>query len=563
MRLNALMIRNISVSVAAFVLFGISQSKATVDMKNGNFNDTWIDLLLPSSGFALQVTRTYNSRVDFVGLFGHGWCTDFETELHVLPEGQLEVVECGAGQGTVFKSAKFKGAMLRKTVDTIIADYAKRNKDSTKEAIHLLRSDLTTSASVRFEWAQTLNIKPPAITKGSIFASEQQSDESVNFDGSTFTRRLSNGSIQRFDRSGKLIALLDRSGNFLKFQYTRSLLSAVSDNFNRRLVFNFTPTGRVREIVGPNNTRAEYKYSEDDLIEVKNMWLNTYAFQYSDSHNLTNINSPDKTSKVITFDEKNDRVLSVKTYGRDSSFCLESFSYENDAKQTSGHSSVASTRKCGSEPPSEMKAEFWHTARADGSRYLSRVLTKMNKDITDVTYHMEFGQPTQIRRNNEVTSFTYYEDGSLKEKVSKFERQTYQYHPKFKKVVRVVRTTTNDKGIVVWKRETVFRYDDRENLISAIGSDGLSFDVGYDKRGRIASINRKPNESLSISYDEKLGKPSLITRRDLGSLTVTYNSSGEVDKLDSKQGNRVKIQIASTFSNFLDTISPATTALSL
>jgi YD repeat-containing protein len=559
---KTLIIKVIGISFAANLLFALPHATATVDMKNGNYNDTWIDMLLPSSGFALQVTRTYNSRSNFIGLFGHGWCTDFETVLHVLPEGQIEVVECGAGQGTVFKPAKFNSAILQKTVDKIVADYAKANPDSTKESLRLLRSDLATSSSVRAEWAQSLNIQPPTVSKGSRFNSE--SDETITFDGSSYTLRLTNGSLQKFDRIGKLIALFDRNGNFLKLQYNpRGLLSAVSDNLSRRVVFNLTPSGYVYELVGPSNTRAEFKYHNDDLAEVQNMWHNTYGYQYSDSHNLVRINPPDKRSKEITYDEKNDRVLMVKTDGPNANRCVESFSYENNAKQTSDYSYVTSTHKCGSQAPSESKAEFWHAARPNGSRYLSRIVTKTGKELTDVTYHPELGQPTQVRHNSDITTFAYYNNGLLKERATKFERQSYQYDLTSKKVVRVVRSTTNEKGHTVWKRETLFKYDDKGNMIAALGSDGTNFEVRYDKRGRIVSIHAKPKVSLMISYDENLGKPNLITHPDLGSLRVTYSPSGDVDKLESKQGSRVKIQIASTFNNFLETISPATSAISL
>ena len=56
------------------VLFFIMPSTgyALVDMKNANFADTWVDLIMPGSGYDLKVQRTYNSRTLFDGIFGFG-----------------------------------------------------------------------------------------------------------------------------------------------------------------------------------------------------------------------------------------------------------------------------------------------------------------------------------------------------------------------------------------------------------------------------------------------------------------------------------------------------------
>ncbi len=63
------------------ILFGSLNAVATVDMKNANFTDDWVDLKFPSTGFNLSVERTYHSRILYNGMFGFGWCSDLEQKL--------------------------------------------------------------------------------------------------------------------------------------------------------------------------------------------------------------------------------------------------------------------------------------------------------------------------------------------------------------------------------------------------------------------------------------------------------------------------------------------------
>ena len=80
---------------------------AVVNMKNANFSDKWVDLSIPSSGYDLEIERTYNSRTLHNGLFGFGWCSDFETKLKVTPDGNINIIECGGGSKVVYISEKF------------------------------------------------------------------------------------------------------------------------------------------------------------------------------------------------------------------------------------------------------------------------------------------------------------------------------------------------------------------------------------------------------------------------------------------------------------------------
>jgi hypothetical protein len=81
--------------------------------------------------------------------------------------------------------------------------------------------------------------------------------------------------------------------------------------------------------------------------------------------------------------------------------------------------------------------------------------------------------------------------------------------------------------------------------------------MSYDHKGRISTIRDQAKKLVKIEYEERFGKPSIVTRPGLGTIQVTYKANGEISKVDSKEGPVVAMQVASTFNNLLDIIAPA------
>src|SRR5262245_39882284 len=93
-------------AVLAFLIFS-ENLHAVVDMKNSSYADVWHDATFPGVGYPLKVQRNYHSRSVFSGIFGFGWCSDFETSVEKTPEGRLKLLECGAGQEVTYTPEKF------------------------------------------------------------------------------------------------------------------------------------------------------------------------------------------------------------------------------------------------------------------------------------------------------------------------------------------------------------------------------------------------------------------------------------------------------------------------
>lgn len=538
--------------------------KAVVDMKNSNYADSFIDISLAGTGYALKVQRFYNSRSVFSGMFGFGWCSDFETSLEKTPEGRLKLMECGAGQEVIYSPAKYDEKSLDKTISEIIAYYKKTSPGATEKTVNTLRSQLREYSDLRNRWAKQAGLSAPAIKKGTVYSAENLEVEKIVFEGKEYLRTLSDGTSQKFDIEGRLTAMYDKNGNWLKLNYNAGVLREVIDNTGKKLSFTHYPNKRVKSIVGPNKARADYKFKVEDLAEVKNMWGNTYRYQYDETHNLTRIEFPDGTFKALTYNQKNDWVMSFTDRAVNGVACTESYKYEMDKENPRDHFWSTAVKKCGKEIKNEARFEFWHKTRSDGRKYLHRVYTKSLTDSMDVTYHPEFGRPTSIKKNGVTTTFEYFQNGLIREKSTAAVRLQFEYKNSYNKVSKVKAEYFDNKGKVVRKRETTFSYDTRANLVAAQNSDGQSVRLTYDTRGRIASIVDQAKKEVQIRYEEKTGKPSSITRPKVGTINVTYKPNGEIQQVKSQDNDpTVAVQIASTFNNLLDIIAPATSELNL
>ncbi|MBL7669124.1 MAG: cell wall-associated protein wapA [Bdellovibrionaceae bacterium] len=536
------------------------QAFAIVDMKNANYSETWTDIEVPGGGYTMKVARTYNSRALFNGMFGFGWCSDFETTLEVSPEGNLWVTECGAGSRTTYAPTLLTEAEIGKSADQIIAKVKAEKVAGRTEAFYAdLRKELILSDKARNEYAKKYRVSTPP-REGLKYLANGKEVEHFVYAKPYYVRNFADGSSQRFDKDGKITHFYDKNQNFLKYEYEKGLLASVTDNNSRRFTFKYFPNKKVREIIGPNGLKAEYKFEKlDDLSFVKNGWGNSFTYQYDEGHNLTKATWPDKSFISIKYDQKKDWVVGFT----DRDKCIEAYSYEDSPTDPKKHYWSIAKKTCKGKVVAENRYEFWHKKDPSGQYFLEKVLSEVSGEATEITYHEVFGKPTSIRKNQNRTNYEYYPDGLVKVKATTAAKMVYTYEPQSKRISKVAVDFLNEKSVKVASKWTAFKYDAKSNLNYAENSDGQKINLTYDNKGRIATIVDQAKKVVKIDYEDRFGKPSLVTRPGLGTIKVSYTPKGEIQKVDSKEGPTVAIQVASAFNNLLDVIAPATAEIYL
>ena len=551
--------------LALFVALFTLPSFAIVDMRNANYSDTWTDIETGSAGFDLKVKRTYNSRTVHNGIFGFGWCSDYETKIKVTAQNTLRLTECGAGLNIEYSRGKAKSEKsVNSLIKDIMAEVKKRNKGQPKSFFSNLERQMRTDELLRDEFAKQLNMTGK-IAKGKKYFAEGRGNEWVTREGNNFVRRIPSGTIQKFNSKGDLIEIKDTSNNFLKLSYNGKKIAKIVNSSGSSLQFKYAKGSRyVASIVGPNNTKATYKYKGENLVSVKNAWKNTYGYQYDDLHNMTRINYPDKTFIKVTYNKDKDWVTSF----RNRKGCVETYKYGQAKKDPLNNYSSRVVKKCNGKITNKSSYEFWHKIRKDGSRYLAQSESVVNGKKATTKYHPEHGRPIEIAKQGTKVRYSYYKNGLLKTKNQPGQEIRYKYSGTCQKPSEV-ESRYAVKRLAKGKRKpstitkvvkTNFKYNRKNCLLtSAKNSEGQSAAVKYDRKGKIRQIVDQSKKIVNITYDDRFGKPKVVERPGLGKIKFIYKSNGDLDKIDSDDEPLVAVQVANMFSNLLEIIGPGTT----
>jgi YD repeat-containing protein len=257
---------------------------AEIRMPQGDYVDKWVDLADGHMSF----DRTYQSSSSYAGVLGFGWCSGFETRLVRDPAtGAIRVKTCGRGDGGTF-----------------LPDERDSNRFVSADG----GGQIVLQSS-------TYNFVP-----GSRLAEASQFDI--------------RGRLIAVQRPGNPLVRIDRIGNAVSAILVGELRYQVSTDVNDRIVEIRSPDGVVM---------TSYFYDLDgNLVEVKNMWRNTYSYKYDAKHNLTFIGFPDGTHKNLTY-ESLGRVSFFSDRAVQGITCFENYEY---GQKGSAYYWVNSEKKC-------------------------------------------------------------------------------------------------------------------------------------------------------------------------------------------------------------------------
>lgn len=554
-----------------FVIFLFStKAYSVVDMRTSNFSKTFLDMHIKGTGIDLSIKRTYNSRSVFNSIFGYGWCSDYETTLTINSDSSLLVTECGGGLESVYKNASFKQSRIFKINKQIIAEVKKRNPDLSSQYLKTLQVKLKTNSFLREEFAKNLNIKGNVLAS-SKYIIDGRKNEYLIKKNNTFTRYLKNGSKQIFNLKGQLIYIANKELHQLNIKRKNNLISEVSDNLGRKLIFFYdTNIKKVIKLKGSNGTTATYTYKGNDLTSSVDQNAAKLFYQYDKQHNLTKITYPDKKSISIAYNLAKDWVTQFTNKKK----CTETYKYGEDKKNSLNHYWSQVIKRCKKKITHQARYEFFHKTRKNGSRYLYRSRFKVNNLRTEITYHSKFGRPTKVKKEHKVLKLKYNLIGQIILKDEVFKVTSYKYDKrcsaisktkerffvykakKQKKKVRKIAYAKKQKHLI----NSFFTYNKSCNISSAKNSKGLKALVTYDKLGRIKKITDHTRKKIIINYDNRFGKPIKITRPGVGSIRIKYGKNGVVKPRKNTSANLfVSGQIIQTFNNFLQVISPVST----
>ncbi|MGH9083841.1 MAG: RHS repeat-associated core domain-containing protein [Acidimicrobiales bacterium] len=215
-----------------------------VNVVEGNFWQTWSDLLIPGRGASLSAGRTYSSLAPIVdGPLGFGWSFSYGMSL-VEASGTVRIRQ---ENGSLVPFSELAGSWVApaRVNATLVED----------------------SGSVTARWI--------------------------------FTRK--GREVFRFNSTGQLKSISDLSGNTTILEYSGTELSTVTEPSNRQLVFTWTG-GKITKVTAPATTlrtggssqamEVLYAYASGDLTTVTETNAGIWTYTYDTSHRLKTIREP-------------------------------------------------------------------------------------------------------------------------------------------------------------------------------------------------------------------------------------------------------------------------------
>jgi YD repeat-containing protein len=550
----------------------VSASSQKVHLKTGNFSVKHTDIDF-QVGYKINVSRVYNSTSNYKSIFGVGWAYDYSKVLVVNPDGSLVTKECECEGRTdnVYSPTTFDETAKTDAIEKITTAVQSENPMSPEEAFNYKRKLSDDRGFFIDEWKKLLDkkkIAPYVVAAGTKFISKTWGFAVITKTNEGYT--LDAGVINKFYNNDGLLLKETNRNDFIELTYnSNKQLIAVEDHIKNKLQFTYNVDGLVSKVTssGIHNVTADYTYKGDLLIAVKSTYQNTkYSYTYStDGANLLvksndwfKVMYTDETAKKVktmliedndsTAYEYTKEIINEREYkvtGKAVSFYSNDEDEEDEDDEDADKKPVQPKKQIPWKKDKVKECTYYISSMADGFQYNYRTITT-DKGITEDVYQNEEGDPDIIVKGSDSTFFKYNKFGEIIRKESDRKLEELAYEPTcgtilyYKKVDKYYNET-------VWRK---FQYNNNCELKFVENNDGDKVSLYYDAKGKIYKMtDEKANKSLTFTYNA-LGKPINIDGPE-GGITVTYDKFGEIDKVESKAGHKMALEVTQMFQTLL------------
>jgi len=496
-----------------------------INVTNGNMYLQQGDYSLPGAGPAINITRTYNSISQRVGLFGLGWSTAYDESIQAYDNNLLRL-NLPDGQAAYFGRTATTGAFSPLTPD--------------------FRGQVT-----------------------------------KNSDGS-FTLSLKDGRTHNFNAAGKLLSLTDRNNNQTTLTYgTGGKLTSITDPFGRTLtVLTYGTGGKLTSITDPfGRTLTVTTDANGQVLSVSDALGTISTYTYGGSQQLLSVTYADNSLFQFSYVYANGKLV-LKTVTDALGNIVETHTYDSTGRALTSEAQggverytlnyVSATETDVTDALNHVTKYFYDKSK--GRNVVTRVEGSCDcgggTTAQTWTYDSKLNVLTKTNGLNQTTTFTYDADGNPLTVTNALGTTTLTYNG-FGEVLTAtdpmqgVTTNTYDaQGNLLTIKDalnntTTFTYDTRGQLLTAKDARNnvttLTRDASgrlsevkdaanhtttyaYDSRARMTSATNALNEATGYEYDAA-GRLKKIIYPDTSYVQYTYDLGGRRTKVRDARGN--------------------------
>ncbi|NRF68875.1 RHS repeat protein [Aquincola sp. S2] len=314
-----------------------------------------------------------------------------------------------------------------------------------------------------------------------------------------------------------LQSITDRNGNVTSFSYTGSLLTQLTDPYNRTLLFTYNAQGKLQSITDPLGrvTTFIYDSSGAQLQQVVDPLGHATHFTYNTLFQLTR--KTDRDGRVTTYRYANGRPVGITDGAGGAHFTLSNpGNWAVDAtvlaQQMLRRYIPATTTK------TDGRGQLWKYDY-DANGHILKA-TAPDGTFSSTSYDPATLMPaTRTDANGNATSYQYDSRGNLIRVTNPLGHiTTYTYEPVFNQMTS--RTDANN-------RITSYEYDSRGNRIKETDAAGATRSWSYDSRGNVLTETNKNGHATSYLYDAN-GNRSQVTDALGNVTTMNYDVVGNL-----------------------------------
>ncbi|WP_026654100.1 DUF6531 domain-containing protein [Butyrivibrio sp. AE3003] len=394
------------------------------------------------------------------------------------------------------------------------------------------------------------------------------------------------GTYERFDDRGYLVALGDFDGDNVSFTYDivggKRCVTHISTKNGNTLTFEylekciFNELGKIRVTLMTSVTDqagrcVSYAYDDDRLTEIKGTDGAVRKFTYTEDGRIKDVINPKGITSITNeYDEQGRTVKqsfpdnTVMTYEYDDEKKITVATEQNGNKVTYTHDDFGRHIETAYY---DGKESFTYNGRNQKTSH-----TDKNGNTTKVSYDNR-GHVTQvIDALGNKTNYTYNADGKL-HTVKGPRDDTYKYFYNKNGTIKEIAFPGGNASIFAYSDGNIkavyddrgigpiFTYDDRGNVATITDPDGVKTSYKYDELNRVISSTTADGATTLYEYDnadritkttdalgntreyryDKSGKVTSVKEVDGTLKTFDMNIMGRVSKVTDEEGRSTEI----------------------